>query len=194
MPKVGKKHFSYSPKGKAAAKKAAKKKGVKVQYNEEAILNYYISLGLSLQEKKQDPSVVVKQAMRGKSLLHGSAPLLVALATGKKTPWTRTMRAHHRRGGVSTADMTPAQRTMHQAELDHRERGRVTGTGTMDPETKARQRAARMRTMLNTSLDQRNKRLYGTPEASKPKKKAKTTAVPGHSGMGRSRGPVTGSY
>ena len=30
MPKVGKKHFSYSPKGKAAAKKYAKKTGKKV--------------------------------------------------------------------------------------------------------------------------------------------------------------------
>ena len=33
MPKVGKKHYSYTPKGKAAAKKAAKKKGVKVKYS-----------------------------------------------------------------------------------------------------------------------------------------------------------------
>jgi len=32
MPKVGKKHYSYTPKGKAAAKKAAKKMGVKVGY------------------------------------------------------------------------------------------------------------------------------------------------------------------
>tara|TARA_R100000935_G_scaffold4543_1_gene10816 strand:+ start:4492 stop:4602 length:111 start_codon:yes stop_codon:yes gene_type:complete len=30
MPKVGKKTFAYTPKGKAAAKKMAKKKGVKV--------------------------------------------------------------------------------------------------------------------------------------------------------------------
>tara|TARA_R110000824_G_scaffold335775_1_gene522318 strand:+ start:349 stop:465 length:117 start_codon:yes stop_codon:yes gene_type:complete len=33
MPKVGKKHYSYTPKGKAAAKKAAKKMGVKVKYS-----------------------------------------------------------------------------------------------------------------------------------------------------------------
>ena len=33
MPKVGKKHYSYTPKGKAAAKKAAKKKGLKVKYS-----------------------------------------------------------------------------------------------------------------------------------------------------------------
>ena len=31
MPKVGKKHFSYTAKGKAAAKKLAKKTGKKVQ-------------------------------------------------------------------------------------------------------------------------------------------------------------------
>ena len=30
MPKVGKKHFSYSPKGKAAAKKYAKRTGKKM--------------------------------------------------------------------------------------------------------------------------------------------------------------------
>jgi len=30
MPKVGKKHFAYSKKGKAAAKRYAKKKGKKV--------------------------------------------------------------------------------------------------------------------------------------------------------------------
>jgi aspartyl aminopeptidase len=32
MPKVGSKHYSYTPKGIAMAKNAAKKKGVKVQY------------------------------------------------------------------------------------------------------------------------------------------------------------------
>ena len=32
MPQVGKKHFPYTKKGKAAAKKTAKKKGVKVVY------------------------------------------------------------------------------------------------------------------------------------------------------------------
>mgnify|MGYP003116297022 CR=1 FL=1 len=31
MPTVGKKKFAYTPKGKAAAKKMAKKKGVKVK-------------------------------------------------------------------------------------------------------------------------------------------------------------------
>jgi|TARA_R100000541_G_scaffold22661_1_gene32576 hypothetical protein len=31
MPKVGKKTYAYTPKGKAAAKKAAKKKGLKVR-------------------------------------------------------------------------------------------------------------------------------------------------------------------
>ena len=31
MPKVGKKTYAYTPKGKAAAKKAAKKKGLKVK-------------------------------------------------------------------------------------------------------------------------------------------------------------------
>jgi len=30
MPKVGKKHYAYTAKGKAAAKKAAKRKGTKV--------------------------------------------------------------------------------------------------------------------------------------------------------------------
>jgi hypothetical protein len=30
MPKVGKKHYAYTAKGKAAAKKAAKRKGAKV--------------------------------------------------------------------------------------------------------------------------------------------------------------------
>ena len=30
MPKVGKKHFSYSPKGKAAAKKYAKRTGKRI--------------------------------------------------------------------------------------------------------------------------------------------------------------------
>jgi hypothetical protein len=33
MPKVGKKTFAYTPKGKAAAKKAAKKTGKKVVKN-----------------------------------------------------------------------------------------------------------------------------------------------------------------
>ena len=32
MPKVGSKHYDYTPKGMAKAKAAAKKKGVKVQY------------------------------------------------------------------------------------------------------------------------------------------------------------------
>jgi len=32
MPKVGSKHYSYTAKGMAAAKAAAKKKGAKVQY------------------------------------------------------------------------------------------------------------------------------------------------------------------
>jgi hypothetical protein len=32
MPKVGSKHYSYTPKGMAMAKAAAKKKGVKVKY------------------------------------------------------------------------------------------------------------------------------------------------------------------
>ena len=32
MPKVGKKHYPYTPKGKTAAKKAAKRKGKKVSY------------------------------------------------------------------------------------------------------------------------------------------------------------------
>ena len=31
MPKVGKKTYAYTPKGRAAAKKAAKKKGLKVR-------------------------------------------------------------------------------------------------------------------------------------------------------------------
>ena len=31
MPKVGKKKYPYTPKGRAAAKKAAKRKGVKVK-------------------------------------------------------------------------------------------------------------------------------------------------------------------
>ena len=31
MPKVGKKHYSYSPKGRAAAKRDAKKRGLKVK-------------------------------------------------------------------------------------------------------------------------------------------------------------------
>jgi hypothetical protein len=33
MPKVGKKHYSYTPKGMAMAKKAAKSKGIKVKYS-----------------------------------------------------------------------------------------------------------------------------------------------------------------
>ena len=33
MPKVGKKHYDYSPKGIAMAKNAAKKKGLKVKYS-----------------------------------------------------------------------------------------------------------------------------------------------------------------
>ena len=32
MPKVGKKHYSYSPKGRAAAKRDAKKRGLKVKH------------------------------------------------------------------------------------------------------------------------------------------------------------------
>jgi hypothetical protein len=35
MPKVGKKHYSYTPKGIAMAKNAAKKKGVKVNYKKK---------------------------------------------------------------------------------------------------------------------------------------------------------------
>lgn len=35
MPRVGKKHFSYKPAGIAAAKKAAKKKNVKVKYGKK---------------------------------------------------------------------------------------------------------------------------------------------------------------
>ena len=35
MPKVGKKHFSYSDKGKKAAKKYAKKVGKKVKYGKK---------------------------------------------------------------------------------------------------------------------------------------------------------------
>lgn len=34
MPKVGNKHFKYTPKGLAQAKAAAKKKGKKVQYTQ----------------------------------------------------------------------------------------------------------------------------------------------------------------
>jgi hypothetical protein len=33
MPKVGKKHYSYTPKGMAKAKKEAKSKGIKVKYS-----------------------------------------------------------------------------------------------------------------------------------------------------------------
>jgi aspartyl aminopeptidase len=36
MPKVGSKHYAYTPKGMAAAKKAAAKQGVKVQYSSKA--------------------------------------------------------------------------------------------------------------------------------------------------------------
>tara|TARA_R110000824_G_scaffold61271_8_gene163077 strand:+ start:244 stop:393 length:150 start_codon:yes stop_codon:yes gene_type:complete len=36
MPRVGNKHYSYTPAGKAAAKKAAKKKGVKVKYGKSS--------------------------------------------------------------------------------------------------------------------------------------------------------------
>ena len=32
MPKVGKKHYPYTKKGKAAAKRAAKRKGTKARY------------------------------------------------------------------------------------------------------------------------------------------------------------------
>lgn len=32
MPKVGSKHYAYTPKGMAMAKAAAKKKGTKVEY------------------------------------------------------------------------------------------------------------------------------------------------------------------
>ena len=35
MPKVGSKHYSYTPKGMAMAKAAAKKKGMKVQYGKK---------------------------------------------------------------------------------------------------------------------------------------------------------------
>ena len=36
MPKVGKKHYSYTPKGMAKAKAAAKKSGKKVSYAKKA--------------------------------------------------------------------------------------------------------------------------------------------------------------
>jgi hypothetical protein len=35
MPRVGKKHYSYTAKGMAKAKSAAKKKGVKVKYTKK---------------------------------------------------------------------------------------------------------------------------------------------------------------
>jgi len=35
MPKVGKTHYAYTPKGMAQAKAAAKKKGMKVQYSKK---------------------------------------------------------------------------------------------------------------------------------------------------------------
>ncbi len=35
MPKVGNKHYAYTPKGMAAAKKAAKKSGKKVNYRKK---------------------------------------------------------------------------------------------------------------------------------------------------------------
>lgn len=35
MPKVGNKHYAYTPKGMAAAKKAAKKSGKKVSYRKK---------------------------------------------------------------------------------------------------------------------------------------------------------------
>jgi hypothetical protein len=35
MPKVGGKHYAYTPKGMAAAKKAAKKAGKKVSYTKK---------------------------------------------------------------------------------------------------------------------------------------------------------------
>lgn len=35
MPKVGSKHYAYTPKGMAAAKKAAAQKGVKVKYGKK---------------------------------------------------------------------------------------------------------------------------------------------------------------
>ena len=47
MPKVSGKHFSYSPKGKAAAKKYAKKKGLKVETSTIAKL-YPLLLDLSM--------------------------------------------------------------------------------------------------------------------------------------------------
>ena len=41
MPKVGKKHFSYSKKGKAAAKAYSKKKGLKVSNAKKRIKKSY---------------------------------------------------------------------------------------------------------------------------------------------------------
>ena len=35
MPKVGKKHYAYTPEGMAKAKAAAKKQGVKVEYGKK---------------------------------------------------------------------------------------------------------------------------------------------------------------
>tara|TARA_R110002110_G_scaffold387328_1_gene599151 strand:- start:76 stop:234 length:159 start_codon:yes stop_codon:yes gene_type:complete len=52
MPQVNGKHYSYDKKGKAAAKKAAKKKGTKMQYTEEAALTYYIRLAAMLVERQ----------------------------------------------------------------------------------------------------------------------------------------------
>ena len=70
MPKVGKKHFSYSKKGKAAAKKYAKKTKKKVKHKKnpgyyvenamnehqlnllgESVWNTYKKLGILIEEK-----------------------------------------------------------------------------------------------------------------------------------------------
>ncbi len=47
MPKVGKKHYPYTHAGKRAAKEAAKKQGLKVEYTEN-ISQLSIILGSSL--------------------------------------------------------------------------------------------------------------------------------------------------
>jgi len=71
MPKVGKTHYPYTAKGRAMAKAAAKKKGVKVGYN----------LGGEVSTKGKKEPMLDKKKMKGKK---PAAAIIIAMNKGGK--------------------------------------------------------------------------------------------------------------
>jgi len=64
MPKVGKKHYPYTHAGRRAAKAAAKKKGLKVEYTEST---YESIIKLLFERKNEDPKGMAFKAGAGQS-------------------------------------------------------------------------------------------------------------------------------